>query len=118
VERLEAVIAEMNRIRCMTPGQKHELWSGMLAVAQFNKRHFFSERFARHIINELVTNLEQAREQVLEHYQTGHNWQHERSLMTVPQRLRVNQYLQAAVPDYRTSCAEMLRRFRRQRWST
>ena len=115
VERLEAVIAEMNRIRCMTPGQKHELWSGMLAVAQFNKRHFFSERFARHIINELVTHLGQAREQVLEHYQTGHNWQHERSLMTVPQRLRVNQYLQAAVPDYRTSCAEMLCRFRRQR---
>lgn len=117
-KRLQAVISEMVRVRDMNRAQKTELLSGMLSVAQFNKRHFFSDRFARHIVNELVENVSQARNQILEQHQTGQNWQHERSIMTVPERVAVNQYLQAAVPDYRTSCAELLCRFRNQRSST
>lgn len=118
VQRLKAVVSEMSRVRDMNLAQKTELLSGMLTVAQFNKRHFFSDRFARHIVNELVSNVSQARNQILEQHQTGQNWQLERAMMTVSERLAVNQYLAEAVPDYRASCAELLCRFRNQRSST
>ena len=117
-QRLEAVTAEMVRVRNMNLAQKTELLSGMLTVAQFNKRHFFSDRFAKLIVNELVSNVSAARDQILQQHQQGQNWLQERAMMTVSERLAVNQYLAAAVPDYRTSCAELLRRFRGQRSST
>ena len=59
-ERLNAVVDEMNRIENLDKRQKDKLISECKTIALRNQSHFFSEKFYKHIVNELQTNVRDA----------------------------------------------------------
>jgi len=60
VERLEAIVAELNRIANLPQEKKLETWHRMHAVAARNKERFFSNRWENNIVEEFKTNMKQA----------------------------------------------------------
>jgi hypothetical protein len=111
-QRMASIVAEMSRIARMTPVQKKELWRNALAVAQYNKQHFFSEKFIKQVTTELYTNVHAAYQEIVTDHRQGQTWLKERSLYTHQQRREINQYLANTFPDYRKDCAELLRQLR------
>lgn len=112
VARMASIVAEMKRIANMTAVQKKELWRNALAVAQFNKQHFFSDRFIKQVTTELYSNVGQAYETIVTDHQQGQTWLNERSLYSPAQRRKIDQYLACTFNGYRKDCADLLRQLR------
>lgn len=60
LERLQAIIREMQRIDLLTPTQQTDLWAKLNEIAEYNHQLFFSKQFHRQIVNEYQTNLDSA----------------------------------------------------------
>jgi hypothetical protein len=60
VDRLQAIINEMHRIKCLSASQKTDLWNKLNQIAQRNKKLFFSDAWHQKIINEYISNRDQA----------------------------------------------------------
>lgn len=56
-ERLQAIVKLMKEISNWSPDIKKEKIKQANAIANFNKKHFFSKKFFKHINNELTKNL-------------------------------------------------------------
>jgi len=59
-QRLQAIVAEMKRISQLPTDQKKQLWQRLYAVADRNKKKFFSSDWNNSILQEYKTNFEQA----------------------------------------------------------
>jgi hypothetical protein len=56
--RLDAIIAEMNRIQQLDPDQKHQLLLNLDQICQRNQQRFFSKEFQNYITQEFVNNMQ------------------------------------------------------------
>ena len=65
-DRLQAVVAEMQRISQLTPDKKIHLWTQLHKIAQHNKSIFF-ENLQTQVIDEYVVNLNQAMIEIQKH---------------------------------------------------
>jgi hypothetical protein len=70
---LEAIVAEMQRLSSLTPQKKLQLWQNVYAIAEHNKKHFFSADWQQQIWLELKHNVEQAIDKVTQGSK-GHYW--------------------------------------------
>jgi hypothetical protein len=59
-ERLQAIIAEMQRIHMLPQNEKIKLWQQLDSIAQRNKALFFSDQWQQQIVDEYVVNRDQA----------------------------------------------------------
>ena len=59
-QRLKAIVDEMSRISKLNESELNELLSNCQKIAEHNKKIFFSDEFQNLVIQELVTNVEQA----------------------------------------------------------
>jgi len=59
VDRLQAVVAEMQRISQLPIQQKQRLWTELNKIAQHNQALFFSQAWQDSLVQELVNNLNQ-----------------------------------------------------------
>jgi hypothetical protein len=66
-QRLQAVIAEMKRISCLSAQQKNQLFNNLNSIAQFNKQLFF-DQFASKLINEYKQNMDSAMIEMNQHH--------------------------------------------------
>lgn len=57
VKRLKAITDEMRRISMLDPADKKQLWANLNAIADYNKKLFFSEPWYKSIFQEFVNNL-------------------------------------------------------------
>lgn len=73
LERLKFIINEMQRIRNLPLNEKFQLWKDLHAIADYNKKLFFSENFINSIEQELKENLDHALDK-LKNYRTGYYW--------------------------------------------
>lgn len=60
LDRLQAIIAEMNRIQNLPTDQKINLWKNLNQIAQKNKALFFSSEWHQTIVNEYISNRDKA----------------------------------------------------------
>jgi hypothetical protein len=60
VERMQAVLEEMQRISSLPESSKQKLWQELYAISQRNKQLFFSETWQSQIEHEFFTNLDVA----------------------------------------------------------
>jgi hypothetical protein len=58
-DRLQAVVAEMQRISQLSTQQKQQLWTELNKIAQHNQALFFSQAWHDSLVQELVDNLNQ-----------------------------------------------------------
>jgi hypothetical protein len=82
VKRLHCIAAEMKRISQLSPEQKLQLWPQLQAIADSNKRRFFSEEFWTQVVSEYTTNL-QAGIELMEHNRTGNLFNFCKTLKTL-----------------------------------
>lgn len=68
VKRMEMIIQTMQQIQQLSDSD----WAEAKRISQYNKEHFFSEKFMSQVANELQTNLNHAVEFCLEH--RGHTY--------------------------------------------
>ena len=73
LQRLEHISNEMKRIAQMSTSQKHRLWEQLYAIADYNRKLFFSAEWQQGIFNEFVTNINQGLSE-LEPHKTGKYW--------------------------------------------
>jgi len=59
LDRLNAIITEMQRIDNLTPDQKQQLLTGVKSIVTHNQQLFFSKEFHHHIVDEFKQNLNQ-----------------------------------------------------------
>jgi hypothetical protein len=59
-ERLSAIIQEMKRIQDLPTEQRQQLINACREISQFNRKHFFSDKFFEHITSELKNNVDAA----------------------------------------------------------
>lgn len=64
LQRLQAIVEEMQRLSALTTQQKYQLWHNVYTIAAHNKKHFFSADWQQKIWAELKNNVEQAIDQV------------------------------------------------------
>jgi hypothetical protein len=64
INRLEKIIASMNKIQSLQGQELEDFSHAMASIAEFNKKHFFSNEFFNCVQNELKDNLCTARMQV------------------------------------------------------
>ncbi len=64
VKRMQKIIDEMNRIQQLPFDQKTQIFFQLKNIAEYNKKHFFSNKFFNQIHTELVNNLNHAIDQV------------------------------------------------------
>jgi len=57
-ERLEAIVNEMKRIATLPLQEKQELYEKLKTIANYNRNHFFSNKFTDQVITEYKTNIE------------------------------------------------------------
>lgn len=62
VTRLEAITNEMRRIASLDQESKQELFAKLYKIADYNKRHFFSQTFHELVLDEFVKNTHRALE--------------------------------------------------------
>jgi hypothetical protein len=62
VERMQAVLKEMQRISSLPESSKQKLWQELYAISQRNKQLFFSQAWQSHVEQEFFTNLDAALE--------------------------------------------------------
>jgi hypothetical protein len=60
LERLQAIINEMQRIHMLPQDEKIKLWQQLNLIAQRNKTLFFSDQWQQQIVNEYVVNRDLA----------------------------------------------------------
>lgn len=79
VNRLNAIIAEMQRIRMLPPAEKQTLWKNLHEISARNKQRFFSETWQTKVEQEFYNNLDAA---MLEtnHHCTGKYWAKSKSM--------------------------------------
>jgi hypothetical protein len=58
VQRLNAIVQEMQRIDQLDPADKQQLIAGVQAIVDHNQRWFFSEEFYNLVLNEFKQNLD------------------------------------------------------------
>jgi hypothetical protein len=73
VERLTTFTQEMKRISMLSSEQKQEMREGLHEITQYNKNLFFSKQWHDSIVQEYITNLSQALEE-LDQYKLGTYW--------------------------------------------
>jgi hypothetical protein len=86
----------------------------MQEIADRNKQHFFSDEFAQHIKDELTTNIDTARQTILDNYQTGESYRANRLRMSYQdkQRLASDSNRWHASSNVRKEIAKLLRECR------
>lgn len=57
-DRLQAIIKEMHRIKCLPVLEQQELLKNVKTIAQRNKQLFFSEQWIQQIVNEYKQNID------------------------------------------------------------
>ena len=60
LQRLQAIVAEMNRIAKLDAEEKTRLWKNLYEISAYNQQIFFSKGFHDQITNEFVDNLNNA----------------------------------------------------------
>jgi hypothetical protein len=60
VERLQAVVTNMNKIARLPAGQKRDLYASLKPIADYNRQRFFSADFFQQVVDEFKTNFDQA----------------------------------------------------------
>jgi hypothetical protein len=73
LERLTAIVQEMKRISMLSSEQKQEMRNSLREITQYNKNLFFSKQWHDSIVQEYITNLSQALEE-LKQYKLGTYW--------------------------------------------
>jgi hypothetical protein len=73
VQRLNAVIQEMQRIKNLNHNQKILLWQELYQISQRNQQRFFSSEWQNNIVSEYLNNLKSALVEVEKHA-TGKYW--------------------------------------------
>jgi len=73
-ERLAAIVRTMRSIASWSDQEKQVANQELQRIADHNRKLFFSDDFARHIVQELKTNLLSAYHTVRNHHMTGKNW--------------------------------------------
>jgi hypothetical protein len=73
LQRLEHICKEMKRISQLSASQKIDLWEKLYAIADYNKKLFFSMEWQQRIFDEFVTNINQSLD-ALEQCKTGKYW--------------------------------------------
>ena len=81
-QRMKFIIKAMDDFSAKSDQDKKQAIKAMNEICQHNRRHFFSDRFAHQVVNELKTNLLLARDTVKTHHQSGQNWFFERQLVS------------------------------------
>lgn len=64
LERLQAIVREMQRISCMTQNEKKVLWEKLYAIADQNKKLFFSVEWHNSIVKEFKDNFDSGMSQL------------------------------------------------------
>jgi len=64
VQRLEKIIQAMKKIQCLQDRELEDFLHQVKSIAEFNKKHFFSDEFFNQVQDELKNNLSLAHEQV------------------------------------------------------
>jgi hypothetical protein len=74
LDRMQAVTAEMSRISALSTDHKQQFYRRCQDITDHNRRHFFSSDFMKLVFGELNHNLDQAKQQVRQHWQHGDRW--------------------------------------------
>ena len=64
LERLIAIVKVIEQINTMPQHQQHELFLNCQKIARYNREHFFSNSFYQQVVDEYVTNMCHAVNQV------------------------------------------------------
>ena len=88
-QRLQAITSEMMRIACLPKQQKSKLFQGCHAIAEHNKKHFFSDKFMNMIVDELHQNVNDAIATIAKHHGSGKKFAEERRHMTWHERQEI-----------------------------
>lgn len=64
VDRLQAIVAEMQRIKNLSEPQQQELLQNINLIAARNKKLFFSDQWIKNVVNEYKQNIDRAVETV------------------------------------------------------
>lgn len=67
VERLSAIVSEMQRISNLSKDEKTKLWQELYSISMRNQKRFFSQEFFDYVINEFKHNLRTALDQCNQH---------------------------------------------------
>jgi hypothetical protein len=65
LKRMEKIIASMKQIQSLQGQDREDFFQAIKSVAEFNKKHFFSNEFFEQVKNELQDNLKSAMQQVV-----------------------------------------------------
>jgi hypothetical protein len=87
IERMNKIIDIMSNIVAMTPDRRAEMLARAQEIANYNKKHFFSDKFQKQIIDELYYNLQTGLEK-LEDTNTSRLWFNRRREMARIPKLR------------------------------
>lgn len=71
VYRLQAIISVMKTISQLSKKHQQHLLTCMQEVCDYNQQHFFSDKFAERVKDELWTNVLSAKQIIKENHQTG-----------------------------------------------
>lgn len=85
-QRLKFIIAAMKAFKNQAPETKLKSLQAMEEICQYNRQHFFSNKFIHQVTSELRTNLLSARQEIKENHQQGKTWFKERNFVSLEQR--------------------------------
>jgi hypothetical protein len=86
LQRLLAIVSEMNRIRSLSATDKTELYTKLKPIADHNKKLFFSKHWHDAIVDEYFSNFKSAFD-ILGFYKTGKHYSEYKSVVhTAPKR--------------------------------
>lgn len=83
LERLQAIVSEMQRIVQLDPEEKSQLWGKLNAIAQYNRRLFFNKDWQQSIFDEFVNNYNSALSNIQQN-NTGYWWRYKQEQPTNP----------------------------------
>ena len=112
MERLNALVNSMKQIAGWSQSVREKNMKEINTITQYNKEYFFSDKFFKFVVNELVTNLKQGLNE-LEELNTGCRYLNFRKLLSKNEELKTNVLLCERPGRTRTDLIKSLKKARK-----
>jgi hypothetical protein len=89
LERLEAVVTEMKKIKNLNPLDKIDLFTQLNKIAEYNKLLFFSDAWEQSIVDEFVSNVNHGLSEV-EKFKNANNWNQVKEIVNADHILKTH----------------------------
>lgn len=74
LERLQAIVKELQRLATLDRSQKVEIWHRLYEIAAYNKKLFFNRSWQQSIFDEFTNNMRSSMS-LMKTFKTGRHWQ-------------------------------------------